>query len=257
MNTVVYVDGFNLYYGALKGTPYKWLDLMALSKQLVPASNVISQIKYFTARVSGAQDPLAPKRQHLYLKAIQSYPEIEVHFGSFLAKSIWRPITNLPVANDTISSPDPVVLPPGSHSVNRSARSRVQTLVVGSYPKAGSRKAGKAPKPFSNAVVSEVHTMEEKGSDVNLAVHLLNDAWKDAFSAAVVISNDTDLVEPIRMVTQERGKDVYIVCPGQWSAAPKLVQAATYKRHIRPAMLAVAQLPDEIPNTSVRKPAEW
>jgi hypothetical protein len=27
MNTFVYIDGFNLYYGAVKGTPYKWLDI--------------------------------------------------------------------------------------------------------------------------------------------------------------------------------------------------------------------------------------
>lgn len=48
--------------------------------------------------------------------------------------------------------------------------------------------------------------MEEKGSDVNLAVHLLNDAWKDLFDVGVVVSNDTDLVTPIRMVTVERKK---------------------------------------------------
>ena len=37
MRTFVYVDGFNLYYGALKGTPWKWLDLPALfAKVLQP-----------------------------------------------------------------------------------------------------------------------------------------------------------------------------------------------------------------------------
>ena len=32
----VYVDGFNLYYGAVKGTPFKWLNLVQLARQLVP-----------------------------------------------------------------------------------------------------------------------------------------------------------------------------------------------------------------------------
>ena len=41
---------------------------------------------------------------------------------------------------------------------------------------------------------------------INLAAHLLNDAWKELFEVAVVISNDTDLVTPIRMVTTERKK---------------------------------------------------
>ena len=60
--------------------------------------------------------------------------------------------------------------------------------------------------------------MEEKGSDVNLGAHLLNDAWKGLFDAAVVISNDTDLVTPIRMVTSS-GASPYSWCAldvGRW-----------------------------------------
>ena len=58
--------------------------------------------------------------------------------------------------------------------------------------------------------------MEEKGSDVNLAVHLSDDAWKELFDAALVIPNDTDLVTPIQMVTTERKKPVFVVCPRRW-----------------------------------------
>jgi hypothetical protein len=38
-----------------------------------------------------------------------------------------------------------------------------------------------------------------RADDVNLAVHILNDAWKDLYDAAVVISNDTDLTAPIAL----------------------------------------------------------
>jgi uncharacterized LabA/DUF88 family protein len=69
--------------------------------------------------------------------------------------------------------------------------------------------------PAADALITEVHSMEEKGSDVNLAAHPLNDAWKDLLDAGVVISNDTDLVTPIQMVTVERRKQVYVVCPGK------------------------------------------
>jgi hypothetical protein len=56
----VYVDGFNLYYGALKGTPYKWLDIRKLCELLLP-NNHINQIKYFTAMVSARpHDPDQP-----------------------------------------------------------------------------------------------------------------------------------------------------------------------------------------------------
>ena len=106
-------------------------------------------------------------------------------------------------------------------------------------------------------MIAEVHTMEEKGSDVNLAVHLLNDAWKEMFDAAVVISNDTDLVTPIRMVTTERKKPVIVICPGRWQVAPKLKNVASYVRHIHPAMLKAAQFPERIPDTKISKPAGW
>ena len=99
--------------------------------------------------------------------------------------------------------------------------------------------------------------MEEKGSDVNLAAHLLNDAWNGLFDAAAVISNDTDLVTPIRMVTVEQGKPVFIVCPSSGRMAPALSQVASYKRHIRPSMLGAAQFPDPIPGTAISKPAGW
>jgi hypothetical protein len=99
--------------------------------------------------------------------------------------------------------------------------------------------------------------MEEKGSDVNLAAHLLNDAWKGAFEAAAVFSNDTDLVEPIRMVAVERAKPVFVVCPGRWAMAPALQRVATHQRHIRKPMLAASQFPDPIPGTTIRKPAGW
>ena len=53
----VYVDGFNLYYGCLKGTEYRWLDLGAFCQKLIP-SNPINRIRYFTARISAR--PLDP-----------------------------------------------------------------------------------------------------------------------------------------------------------------------------------------------------
>lgn len=110
---------------------------------------------------------------------------------------------------------------------------------------------------MTGAVVAEVHTMEEKGSDVNLAAHLLNDAWKSDFDAALVISNDTDLVTPIRMVTQERRKTVFVACPGRWQVAPDLANVASHVRHIHRKMLRSAQFPDPIPRTAFSKPTSW
>ena len=53
MNTNVYIDGFNLYYGCLKGTPHRWLDLAAFSQaSFPPPRNQINRIRYFTAHVN-------------------------------------------------------------------------------------------------------------------------------------------------------------------------------------------------------------
>ena len=58
--TIVYIDGFNFYYGAVKGTPYKWLDLEALCRRLLPKDQIV-KIRYFTARVaSRPEDPQQP-----------------------------------------------------------------------------------------------------------------------------------------------------------------------------------------------------
>ena len=253
--TYVYIDGFNFYYGAVKDTAFRWLNPTELVRLLLPANTVIAKVKYFTARVSGAVDSDAPRRQQIYFRALRTLPEIEIYYGHFLSKTIWRPLINLPVAGETISSPSPVILPAGDHSVSGS---RTQTLPVGTYPTPSPRKGRrKTPRPLSDALVAEVHTMEEKGSDVNLASHLLNDAWKNAFDDAVVISNDTDLVTPIRMVSVERRKPVTVICPGKWQISPPLAAVATHVRHIRKAMLAASQFPNPIPGTTIRKPLSW
>lgn len=253
--TYVYVDGFNLYYGAVKNTPFRWLNLVELARRVLPPAHNIKRVKYFTARVSGAADPTAPARQQVYLNALKTLPEVEIYFGNFLAKTVWRPLTNLPVAGKTINSVPPVTLPAGNHTVTGSPK---QTLPVGSYPSSSARKRAKgSTRPLPDALIAESHTMEEKGSDVNLAVHLLNDAWKDLFDVGVVVSNDTDLVTPIRMVTVERKKTVYVVCPGRWQVSPRLQSVASHVRHIRSTMLKSAQFPSPIPGTAITKPTSW
>ena len=49
--TIVYIDGFNFYYGEIKGTQWKWLDPVALFQNVLGVQNKLVKIKYFTARV--------------------------------------------------------------------------------------------------------------------------------------------------------------------------------------------------------------
>ena len=45
MRTIVYVDGFNLYFGCLKGTPWKWFDLVVLSKNVLQQKHMVAAAK--------------------------------------------------------------------------------------------------------------------------------------------------------------------------------------------------------------------
>jgi len=79
-----YIDGFNLYYRAVKGTSYKWLNLRQMCEMLVPEYS-IEQIKYFTAPVSGKEDPDKPIRQQTYLRALRTVG-VDVVMGKFLTR---------------------------------------------------------------------------------------------------------------------------------------------------------------------------
>lgn len=89
--TIVYIDGFNLYYRALKGTPHKWLDIEAMSRAALPHTCAIERINYYTAHISGRVDAGAPRRQHAYLRAIATLPKVAIHYGNFGRQLPCRP----------------------------------------------------------------------------------------------------------------------------------------------------------------------
>lgn len=209
MRTIVYVDGFNLYYGCLKNSNFKWLNLIKLFENVLQNNHAIVKIKYFTARIKATpNDPSAPQRQQTYIRAMETHvPEVEILFGHFLRNKV--------------------------------------------------RMANANPPP--NTV--EVYKTEEKGSDVNLAVHLLNDAWLDNYECAVVVSNDSDMAESMRLVrSYHPNKVIGLVTPSTNPAnrtSQQLKKHAHFTRTIRKGALAASQLPDPIPNTAIFKPINW
>ena len=93
MRAYVYVDGFNLYYRALKDTPYKWVNLSRLAARVLDAADTVEMVRYFTARVSArAGDPDASRRQQLYLSALGTDPCVSIQYGKFLSKTKRRPL---------------------------------------------------------------------------------------------------------------------------------------------------------------------
>ena len=94
MLTNLYIDGFNLYYRALKDTPFKWLDLNKLAEVLFPSDSIL-RVCYFTARItSRPTDPSQAQRQQTCLRALDTLANVDIYYGNFRPRSITRPLVN-------------------------------------------------------------------------------------------------------------------------------------------------------------------
>ena len=82
LKTNVYIDGFNLYYGSVRGTDHAWLDMAAFCARLLP-NNQVNRIRYFTALVTPRpSDPQQRNRQEIYIRALRTIPNLTIYFGS-------------------------------------------------------------------------------------------------------------------------------------------------------------------------------
>lgn len=74
MRTIAYIDGYNLYYGLLRKSQYKWLDVYALFRdQVLNQSSDLVEVRYYTAPMLGkmSDDLESPIRQRRYLQALR------------------------------------------------------------------------------------------------------------------------------------------------------------------------------------------
>ncbi len=218
MRTIIYVDGFNLYFRLLEKRPsLKWLNVKTLAANLLNSQNTVVGVKYYTARVSGRTDMTAPARQQIYLDALRSVPEISIYMGSFLLTEKFAGLVKPPEFRPRLA----------------------------------------LPQPWPDVV--KIVKVEEKGSDVNLASHLLLDAFQGNFDVAAVLSNDSDLIEPVRIVTQVLGKPVGLLSPVP-NPTPELARVASFIRRISVSDLAGAQFPNPVirsDGSEVNKPTSW
>jgi hypothetical protein len=206
VKTNVYVDGFNLYYGAVKDTPYKWLNIRRMCELAFP-KNEIAEVHYCTAIVTDAPwDPHQSTRQQMFIRALRT-TGVEVHYGSFLSK-----VVRMPRAKP---------------------------------PRRGSRMV-------------EVIKTEEKGSDVALGALLVAHAYQARYQAAIVVSNDSDLVLPIRLVRDNLALPVGLLNPHPRFSV-ELSKVALFKKQIRKGVLEAAQFPDTLEDEDgvITKPPTW
>ena len=243
MRIGVYVDGFNLYYGARglcgRGTPgWRWLDLRALATDLAGrhtrwSDARVHRIVYCTARIDGASNPSGQADQDVYLKALLAAGSVDhIEYGTYVARVKTAPLAvKGPQGRPELVSPEwPVMIQDGrGGSVDRA-------VFMVSYA-----------------------NREEKGSDVNLAAHLLLDVLGGAVDGALIISNDSDLRFPVEQARLH--VPVGIINPSHSYLAGDLRGRASagagghWWARLVAADLMNHQLPD--PVGSYRRPAGW
>lgn len=245
MRVGVYVDGYNLYYGARglcgRGTPgWRWLDIRALATSLVASRTnwqraTIDRVVYCTALIDAATNPSGYTDQDVYIKALINYSSVDhVEYGYYVSR-----VKQAPLA---VRAPGPAGVP---------------QIVEANWPVVVQDSQGTAVNG-ATFMVSYAHR-EEKGSDVNVASHLLVDVLTGQVDAAVVISNDSDLRFPVQFV--RRHVPVGIVNPSRNHLAGALRGQASdgagrhWWRQLTTHDLLGHQLPN--PAAGYVRPAGW
>ncbi|MBX3728983.1 MAG: NYN domain-containing protein [Candidatus Sumerlaeia bacterium] len=200
---IVYVDGFNLYYGMREqfGRALMWLDLHALGRRLLKSGQQLEAVKYCTARIASPPDKV--RRQGLYLDALATLPHLQILYGKYQKKTV-------------------------------SASSKL--------------------------VSATIHTAEEKMTDVQIASQMLLDAFTNRLDVALLVSNDSDLVPPIRII-RDHCPQVRVVCIFPRSRATSALKDVAHGyRHVDRSVLAQCQLPQTVTSPTgyeIVRPPEW
>ena len=214
---IVYIDGFNLHYRALRKPEHKWLDVQRLSETLLPDDEIV-KIKYFTARIQPSKiDPRKHLRQQVYFRALCTLPKVELCYGNYVARAAMMPL------------------------FEEWKRGALKLVCVAKH--------------------------EEKGTDVNLAAHMIRDGFRGAFETAAVLTSDSDLQEPFRIVAEELALPIILLHPYVADARGTLREPAKKLRiftggrikKIREGLLAACQLDETLKDSQgqIARPYEW
>lgn len=207
LRAAVYIDGFNLYYGAVRDTPsLKWLDLERYCRLLRPHDD-LKVIRYFSAIVDGSTKP----NQEAYLRALSTTPLVEITLGKFKKKKT---------------------------------------------------KCGVAACSWTGDRFYK--TQEEKRTDVNIAIFMLDDAYQNLCDHMILVSGDSDLVPALNMVKLRfPAKKLTVYVPSRnptRGAAVEIRSAADVNRTLPLNFLAKSQFPDKLPDGSggvIERPKDW
>ncbi len=244
MRVGLYIDGYNLYYGG-RGifggsgiAGWRWLNLRQLADDVVSRRShwvgaQVSRVVYCTARIDGSSNPGGARDQEIYLRALRAAKAVDVFaMGHYVSRVAYAPLA----VKDRRGRP---------------------VLATSGWP-VNVLNAQSEPVPDAQFMVS-VARREEKGSDVNVAAHLLLDLIHGRTDAAVVISNDSDLQYPLAEARQLIPVGLINPTPRRLAGALRGDVSDGVGKHwwyqLAAADLAAAQMPD--PVGKIAKPHGW
>jgi uncharacterized LabA/DUF88 family protein len=229
--TAVYIDGYNLYYGRLRGTAFKWLDVVQLFETLLAErdqNESLEQVNLFTAHAlatfatNGKASVEAQSAYHRALKT-QYGDRLEIVYGT--------------------------------HTFDRNG-----ALLPTFSPN----------QPYDRTKRTRVWKIEEKKTDVNLAIGMYRDACKGLYERIILVSNDSDAEPALEAVRQDFPKimigvvmPIHPPAPGtimHRRASGSLINLADwFVTHLTDQQLREAQLPAKVTTKKkpILKPGHW
>lgn len=235
LRTRIYIDGYNFYYGCLRGTPHKWLDLMPLFENHILPSALLKD-----------------GDGHIRQSALLPSPSIKF-FTAKIIESVAR-------STDSVSSQARY------HTALRKLHDGRIELIEGYYAvnkmKVKVVEADEPNRPPRECKEVQAWKVEEKQSDVNLALQVYHDAITGQIDHAVIVTNDTDIAPALAMIRAHTQVLMGVVVPTTDHTRPPntdLVKLAHWtRRHINSSELAACQLPRVIPGKRPTiKPDSW
>ena len=229
--TAIYIDGYNLYYGRLRGTPFKWLDVIQLFQVLLAQrdqNESLERVNLFTAHALAnfaSHGTSSVEAQSTYHRALK------VLYGERF---------------ETVY---------GNHSFDKSG-ALLPAFVPG--------------QPYDRTNRIRVWKLEEKKTDVNLAIRMYRDTCKGLYDRIILVSNDSDAEPALEAIRQDFPHImvgvVVPIHPSSPGATTRRRASGSLKNlahwtisHITDKQLQHAQLPAKIPTKKkpILKPGHW
>ncbi len=193
-------------------------------------------VTYCTARIRATQSTQASQHeQDVYLRALAHSGSVtEFSYGNYVSR-----LATAPLATTDRRGKPQLVQPQWPVMIKNPTTNEDQRDAI---------------------FIASIARREEKGSDVNVASHLLIDVLTQRVDAAVVISNDSDLEFPIRFVREV--VPLGLINPTMNRLAGKLMHSSETSQHahwhyqLNKADLLNHQLAEHVSST-IRKPAPW